>query len=65
MTVLVSKDGPRCGTCEYWTGPREPRRWDVAFQTDGASGKCIGTWKGQTYMQHHCCPGWKKWGVLD
>ena len=65
MVSVVSGHWQRCGSCEYWTGPREPRSsGDIEFVNSSDSGKCIGTWKGRIYMQNHSCSGWKRWGVL-
>ncbi len=64
--IIVSGNWKRCGTCEFWTGQREPRRGDVTFLSGSALGACIGRWKGSKYDESHSgCSGWKKWGVLE
>lgn len=66
MTTYVSSSYKRCGTCEYWTGPRIPKRGrDVEFKDSTVTGTCIGAWKGSEYVQSHSCSHWRKWAVLE
>jgi hypothetical protein len=54
-----------CGTCQYWSGPREPDTFmkNVKYDTISKS-KCLGMWKGIIKGGDDTCTSWAKWGVL-
>jgi len=54
-----------CGTCEYWTGARQPDTSGkrVKFST-AEKGTCLGHWKGHQRRAGEHCSHWVVWAVV-
>ncbi|HOF39538.1 MAG TPA: hypothetical protein PLD73_05655 [Candidatus Hydrogenedentes bacterium] len=60
-----TKNHKLCGTCEFWTGPRDIDHYQLNAEYDGnAEGKCMGQWKHMTKEGHDYCNGWKAWSLF-
>ncbi len=60
-----SKNYKLCGTCDYWTGPRDIDHYQLnAIYDNDAEGKCMGKWKHMTKKGNHNCSGWEPWSLF-
>lgn len=54
-----------CGTCEYWSGPRQPDTFAKTVRFSSVEkGKCLGKFKGHLKRGGESCSSWVTWAVV-
>ncbi|MDE6036486.1 MAG: hypothetical protein K2G36_11345 [Ruminococcus sp.] len=67
MMKKVCGNNKSCGTCEFWTGNREPARQANWVETDGGKGKCGNAkspWCGRDMSDSGRCSNYTPWKFL-